>query len=82
MRITSKGQITIPQEFRERFGFLPHTEVEFMEEGGALRLVRKKDASGRGSVILGHMRQHPGTTERSTDQILNMTRGTDDDSCG
>jgi AbrB family looped-hinge helix DNA binding protein len=28
-RVTTKGQVTIPQEIRERFGFLPHTEVEF-----------------------------------------------------
>ncbi|MGA8810637.1 MAG: AbrB/MazE/SpoVT family DNA-binding domain-containing protein [Thermoanaerobaculia bacterium] len=26
MRITSKGQVTIPQEVRERFGLLPDTE--------------------------------------------------------
>ncbi len=27
MRITSKGQVTIPREIRERAGLLPHTEV-------------------------------------------------------
>ena len=30
MRITSKGQVTIPQEVRERFGLLPDTEVDFV----------------------------------------------------
>jgi AbrB family looped-hinge helix DNA binding protein len=34
MRITSKGQVTIPQSVRERCGLLPHTEVRFVEEGG------------------------------------------------
>ena len=29
MRLTSKGQVTIPQEIRETLGLLPHTEVEF-----------------------------------------------------
>ena len=29
MRITSKGQVTIPQAIREKAGLLPHTEVEF-----------------------------------------------------
>ncbi len=29
MRITSKGQVTIPAAFRERLGFLPNTEVAF-----------------------------------------------------
>ena len=29
MQVTSKGQVTIPQEIRIRLGLLPHTEVEF-----------------------------------------------------
>ena len=29
MRITSKGQVTIPIDVREKAGLLPHTEVEF-----------------------------------------------------
>jgi AbrB family looped-hinge helix DNA binding protein len=29
MQITSKGQVTIPQEIRNRLGLLPHTQVEF-----------------------------------------------------
>lgn len=33
MRVTSKGQVTIPVGIRERFGFLPDTEVEFVVEG-------------------------------------------------
>ena len=40
MRITSKGQVTIPQAIREQCGLLPHTEVRFeLEEG--LRLLRQ-----------------------------------------
>lgn len=30
MRITSKGQVTIPVEIREKFGLLPYTEGEFV----------------------------------------------------
>ncbi|MHB8868605.1 MAG: AbrB/MazE/SpoVT family DNA-binding domain-containing protein [Thermoleophilia bacterium] len=33
MRITTKGQVTIPQDIRERFGLLPHTEVRFQVDG-------------------------------------------------
>ncbi len=29
MRVTTKGQVTIPQEIRERFGLLSHSEVRF-----------------------------------------------------
>jgi len=35
MRITSKGQVTVPQAIREQCGLLPHTQVRFeLEEGG------------------------------------------------
>ncbi len=34
MRITTKGQVTIPQHIREKLGIPPATEVEFVEENG------------------------------------------------
>ena len=46
MRITKKGQVTIPIEIRKRLGFLPHTEVRFEVEGNAIRIVREERASG------------------------------------
>ena len=39
MRITSKGQVTIPIDIRERAGLLPHTEVEFEFDGKVVRIV-------------------------------------------
>ena len=30
MRVTERGQVTIPKSIRERFGFEPETEVEFV----------------------------------------------------
>lgn len=38
MKITSKGQVTIPQEIRERLGLLPHTEVDCEMRGGVVML--------------------------------------------
>ncbi len=32
MRITTKGQVTIPREVREKMGFLPHSEAEIVME--------------------------------------------------
>ena len=42
VRITSKGQVTIPQGLREQFGLLPNTEVEFVAtpDGKELRLLK------------------------------------------
>jgi AbrB family looped-hinge helix DNA binding protein len=45
MRITSKGQVTIPIEIRERAGLLPNTEVDFIVDGKAIRIVRARGAT-------------------------------------
>ncbi|WP_276253140.1 AbrB/MazE/SpoVT family DNA-binding domain-containing protein [Halomontanus rarus] len=34
VKVDSKGRIVLPQEFRERLGITPGTEVEIHEEGG------------------------------------------------
>jgi AbrB family looped-hinge helix DNA binding protein len=75
MRVTSKGQVTIPQEIRERFGFLPETEVEFRIEGESVRLlkIKTKRGRGRGESVVDRLR---GTADvkLTTDQILALTR--------
>ena len=45
MRITSKGQATIPQVIREQCVQLPHTQVRFLVEGGRM-LIEKEPAQG------------------------------------
>ena len=37
MRITSKGQVTIPVEIREKLGLFPNSEVDFDVDGNAVR---------------------------------------------
>ncbi|MBK6972163.1 MAG: AbrB/MazE/SpoVT family DNA-binding domain-containing protein [Sterolibacteriaceae bacterium] len=46
MRITSKGQVTIPQVVREQAGLHPGSEVEFVVENGKV-FIRPAVASGR-----------------------------------
>ncbi len=40
MRITRKGQVTIPIAIREKAGFLPNTEVDFVMEDGEVKIVK------------------------------------------
>jgi AbrB family looped-hinge helix DNA binding protein len=40
MRITSKGQITIPSEIREQLGLTPNSEVILEVEGNTVRIRR------------------------------------------
>ena len=76
MRITSKGQVTIPIEIRERYGFLPNTEVDFVVDDGAVRIVAREADSdrGRGAEVVRRLRGTAATT-MTTDEILALMRG-------
>lgn len=73
MKVTTKGQVTIPQEIRERFGLLPHTEVDF-EVHGDLVVLKKAETPRRGRRVVEHLRGR-GTVRLTTDEILALTRG-------
>lgn len=83
MRITTKGQVTIPAAIRERAGLMPNTEVEFAyDENGTVRLFRatkKGKAKTRGEQLIEHLREagrkHPSSM--TTDEIMALTRGED-----
>ena len=76
MRITSKGQVTIPVEIRDRLGLLPNSEVDFEVEGNTVRIRkargRRPRASGRS--IVEHLRGK-ATTGMTTDEIMALTCG-------
>ena len=74
MRVTIKGQVTIPQEIRERHGFLPGTEVRFVEGGGVVRLIKDGDEPTRGRELVARMRGR-AQTRMTTDEIMALTRG-------
>jgi AbrB family looped-hinge helix DNA binding protein len=77
VRITSRVQITIPVEIREKLGLLPHSEVEFELVGSTVRIrksrrsVRKRP---RGRSLVERLRGR-GSVRMSTDEILALTRG-------
>lgn len=74
MRITSKGQVTIPQEIREQAGLLPHTEVDFLYDGKVVQIVRAdRKRTSRGARLVAHLRGR-GTGKLSTDEIMALTR--------
>jgi AbrB family looped-hinge helix DNA binding protein len=77
MQITSKGQVTIPQEIRNRLGLLPHTKVEFELAGDHARIRKARQQPGestRGRLALEALRGS-GDVSMSTDEILALTRG-------
>jgi AbrB family looped-hinge helix DNA binding protein len=78
MKITSKGQVTIPKEIRDEFGLLPGTEVEFVEEKGAVKIRKVAGGRNRGNEIVDHLkRASGGDIPLTTEEIMPMTRGED-----
>jgi AbrB family looped-hinge helix DNA binding protein len=75
VRITSKGQVTIPVEIREKTGLLPETEVEFELDGKGVRIRRARTPrrAGRGAAAVGRLRGK-ATVKMSTDEIMALTR--------
>jgi AbrB family looped-hinge helix DNA binding protein len=75
VRITSKGQVTIPIEMREQLGLLPNTEVQFELDGDAVRITKaSRPVRSRGREIVEHMRGR-GTGKLSTDELMRLLRG-------
>lgn len=74
MRITSKGQVTIPIDVREKAGLLPNTEVEFALRGNVIVLRKAGKPPRRGRRLIALMRGK-GTKRMTTDQIMALTRG-------
>ncbi len=73
MRVSTKGQVTIPLALREKTGIVPGSEVEFVEEGRRVYL-RKIPATGRGESVVALM-SGKGKVAMSTDEIMKLTRG-------
>ncbi|NLS15224.1 AbrB/MazE/SpoVT family DNA-binding domain-containing protein [Rhizobium sp. P40RR-XXII] len=83
MRVTEKGQVTIPKEIRDRLGIAPGSEVDFIASGSGAMLVKIGEASDtpirdfddwlervRGTIDLGGM---------TTDEFMEFLRGPRDD---
>ena len=72
MKVTTKGQVTIPQHIREKLGITPATEVDFVDEGVRVFIVKRKGtkAARRKFATLRSV----ATVKMATDEIMALTR--------
>ena len=75
MRITTKGQVTIPQEIREKAGLMPNTEVEFEFDGKTVKIVKARTgrSPSRGRAFVERLKGR-GDVKMTTDEIMALTR--------
>ena len=74
MRLTDKGQVTIPISLREQLGLLPGDEIAFELDGDAIRLTRGEGHRRRGQTVVERLRGR-GDVRMGTDEIMALTRG-------
>ena len=72
MRVTTKGQVTIPQHIREKLGITPATEVDFVEEENRIFLVKRKE--GKAAIRKFAKLRGVATVKMTTNEIMALTR--------
>ncbi len=73
MRVTEKGQVTIPKEIRDALGIGAGTEVEFEQRKDAVVVRKSKARRSRGTRLAERLRGR-GDVEMTTDEIMALTR--------
>ena len=73
MKVTTKGQVTIPARIREYLDIAPHANVDFRVSGGAVVLVRLEDTDEPGRKFTALRGVLKGT--RTTQEWMHATRG-------
>lgn len=74
MRLTEKGQVTIPKELRDELGLGPGSEIEFKRSGSTLVISKVTNSeSSRGRKIVESLRRR-GDVQMTTDEIMKLTR--------
>lgn len=74
MRVTDKGQVTIPKALRDRFGIGAGSEVEFVDADGELVVRKVETGERRGDRIAARLRGR-GDEPVTTDELMALTRG-------
>ena len=74
MRVTEKGQITIPKALRDELGIGAGTEVEFEASDDALVVRKVTRGPTRGQRLAERLRGR-GDVRMTTDEIMALTRG-------
>lgn len=82
MRVTEKGQVTIPKEIRDRLGIGPGSEVDFVEDGNSVKIVAANTGQFDQEAFRRTLESLAGTADlggMTTDEYMLWLRGPRDD---
>ena len=68
MKISERGQITIPKNFRNRFGFNKNVEIQFIPTGKGLLIQKRSHKEHPVDTVLGILKK-PSSTDRYIDEV-------------
>jgi len=74
VKVTEKGQVTIPKELRDALGIGAGSEVEFERRNDTIVVRKSRSVDGRGRQLAERLRGR-GDVGMSTDEIMALTRG-------
>jgi AbrB family looped-hinge helix DNA binding protein len=72
--ITVKGQVTVPKEVRDAFGWKAGDRLAFVRGEDGVRVVKAK-RRGRGAAVVESLKRANWDRRLSTRQLMAMTRG-------
>jgi len=72
--MTVKGQVTVPKEFRDAFGWKAGDEMAFFHEKDGVKIVKGK-RQRKGADVVAQLRNAPWDPQLTTDRLMKMTRG-------
>lgn len=73
MRVTEKGQVTIPKELRDELGIGAGTEVRFERDEDTIVIRKTSEGPSRGQRLAERLRGR-GDVAMTTDEIMALTR--------
>jgi len=74
VRVTEKGQVTIPKELRDELGIGAGSEVAFERADDTIVIRKAGGGPSRGQRMVDRLRGR-GDVEMTTDEIMALTRG-------
>jgi AbrB family looped-hinge helix DNA binding protein len=72
--MTVKGQVTVPKDLRDAFGWKEGDEVAFLREDDGVKIVRAARRR-RGRLVVERLKRAPWNRKVTTDALMSMTRG-------